>query len=366
MFRKKGYLFLLIFFFAGVTITNADSEIAIYADYGAWADGVSAFEQFLDWKGVSHERITALQINTETLVGKFQAICFPGGYAFYYKAALTATGLQNIRDLVQSGNGYIGFCAGAYFACDSVDWEEDGLLDYPLNLFDGVASGAIDNIAAWDSYAMTIARMNPRHPVNQFEPEFETMLYYGGPWFRTHLGFSCDTVAAYTAFFDYPAVVTSLYGNGRVLLIGPHPEIEEDDNRDSVAFADELDDQGSDWPFLWSATDWLLGRPITYPTPSFLENQKLAVIAEGLTLSQNYPNPFNASTMIRFSLKTDPTAFMELGVYNLLGQKIAALVSGQQAGGQVQWDAGNLPGGVYFCRLTCGATSITRKMLLVK
>jgi len=48
------------------------------------------------------------------------------------------------------------------------------------------------------------------------------------------------------------------YGLGRVFLIGTHPEIEEDSERDGVDFADELDDQGSDWDLMRKATLWCL------------------------------------------------------------------------------------------------------------
>jgi hypothetical protein len=33
---------------------------------------------------------------------------------------------------------------------------------------------------------------------------------------------------------------------------------------------------------------------------------------------------------------------------------------------EVRWDAGNLPGGVYFYRVTAGDWSETKKMLLIR
>ncbi len=74
-----------------------------------------------------------------------------------------------------------------------------------------------------------------------------------------------DTTATWAAYFDKPAIINFTYGSGRVLLMGPHPEIEEDDDRDGTDFAQELDDQGTDWRFLWTALDWVLGRPISNP-----------------------------------------------------------------------------------------------------
>jgi flagellar hook assembly protein FlgD len=54
---------------------------------------------------------------------------------------------------------------------------------------------------------------------------------------------------------------------------------------------------------------------------------------------QNYPNPFNPKTAIGYQLSAVST--VELSIYNLLGQKVATLVSGKQAAGQhqIEWDA---------------------------
>ncbi|MEW6755542.1 MAG: ASPIC/UnbV domain-containing protein [Candidatus Latescibacterota bacterium] len=75
-----------------------------------------------------------------------------------------------------------------------------------------------------------------------------------------------------------------------------------------------------------------------------------------LTLSQNYPNPFNGGTVIRFTL---PAAGpVHLAVYNLAGQRVATLVSGERSGGAhaVTWDGRDAAGcpvasGSYVYRL---------------
>ena len=50
---------------------------------------------------------------------------------------------------------------------------------------------------------------------------------------------------------------------GRVFLTGPHPEWEEDSDRDGVDYvqpsvADRFDDQGSDWDLMRNAARWCL------------------------------------------------------------------------------------------------------------
>ena len=50
------------------------------------------------------------------------------------------------------------------------------------------------------------------------------------------------------------------YGWGRVFLIGPHPEWEEDSDRDGFEPWPEHDDRGSDWPLMRNVTYWCAGR----------------------------------------------------------------------------------------------------------
>ena len=83
-------------------------------------------------------------------------------------------------------------------------------------------------------------------------------------------------------------------------------------------------------------------------------------------LYQNYPNPFNPVTTISYGLSFP--AEVELVVYNINGEKIATLVDSPQTAGlhNLQFDGSDLPGGIYFYRLTAGSVSLTNRMLLVK
>jgi len=86
------------------------------------------------------------------------------------------------------------------------------------------------------------------------------------------------------------------------------------------------------------------------------------------SLMQNFPNPFNPTTSISFALPT--RAKVSLVVYDILGRNVANLVNNQfvESGNhRFQWDASNLPSGIYFYRLeVAGQSSLTKKCILMK
>jgi len=83
-------------------------------------------------------------------------------------------------------------------------------------------------------------------------------------------------------------------------------------------------------------------------------------------LQQNFPNPFNARTAISYELDRDGP--VRIGIYDVAGREIRILVDEKQTRGshQVVFDAGDLPSGVYLCRLSLAAAEQSIKMLLVR
>jgi len=114
----------------------------------------------------------------------------------------------------------------------------------------------------------------------------------------------------------------------------------------------------------------------TYPTP-LKPNSATAIGNENkiplrFSLSQNYPNPFNPTTAISYQLPV--VSEVELNIYNILGQKVATLVSKKQPAGtyKVEWDAAPASGGqgvasgVYLYRITAGKFIETKKLVLLR
>jgi hypothetical protein len=94
------------------------------------------------------------------------------------------------------------------------------------------------------------------------------------------------------------------------------------------------------------------------------------VVEENILLSfellQNYPNPFNPTTTIEFHLTN--SGFTSLKIYNAIGNEIAILVDEFRSSGiyEINFNANNLPSGVYYYRLNVGDLNQTKSMLLIK
>jgi len=240
------------------------ADVLIYTGPGTWSDGVTAFENFLEFKDLTWHECDDTYLENNNLVDLYSTIHFPGGRSSQYNAEINEEGLQHIRDFVANGGGYLGICAGSSFACDRVIWQEE-TYDYPLKLFYGVGYGPIEKIVPWPTYTITSITMNTANPINQYEPLKENIMYYGGDSYYPDEEQEMHIIGTYDLYNNDPAAINFQYGQGRVVLFGPHPEIEEDSARDEVSFPDHLEDLGTDWNLLWTAMDWILGYEISEP-----------------------------------------------------------------------------------------------------
>jgi hypothetical protein len=88
--------------------------------------------------------------------------------------------------------------------------------------------------------------------------------------------------------------------------------------------------------------------------------------SDDVVLRPAVPNPFNPATRISYYLPQDE--YVVLSVYDVAGRLIKHLVSETQTAGEhvVDWNAGDLPSGIYFCRLEADGAVQTRKLMLLK
>jgi hypothetical protein len=92
---------------------------------------------------------------------------------------------------------------------------------------------------------------------------------------------------------------------------------------------------------------------------------------DGFKLINIYPNPFNPTTNIKYRIAKN--SFVTLKIYDILGKEVATLVNEKQNAGTYdvpfsisQFSNTPISSGIYFCKITAGNFSETRKIILLK
>ncbi|HPC26560.1 MAG TPA: NosD domain-containing protein, partial [Paludibacteraceae bacterium] len=113
---------------------------------------------------------------------------------------------------------------------------------------------------------------------------------------------------------------------------------------------------GGAWSYCSSAK--FVNEPPSRNEDNILPNQ--------FSLFQNQPNPFVTSTMIRYELPERSN--VSLKVYDLFGREVTTLFEGEQNAGkyEVEFNGTNLPGGIYFYKMSTKGFSETKKLILLK
>lgn len=93
---------------------------------------------------------------------------------------------------------------------------------------------------------------------------------------------------------------------------------------------------------------------------------EVEIVLTEFALFQNYPNPFNPSTTIKYQIPE--LNFVTLKVYDVLGNEIITLVNEKKPIGnyEIEFNAPELPSGIYFYSLQAGNYVDTKKMILLK
>jgi hypothetical protein len=90
-------------------------------------------------------------------------------------------------------------------------------------------------------------------------------------------------------------------------------------------------------------------------------------LTDGSSLHLNAtPNPFSGSIVIGYELPE--TSRVEISLYNMSGERTAILSAADRQAGKhrLQWDAGDLPSGVYFIMIRAGEQFSSGRVVLMK
>jgi len=145
---------------------------------------------------------------------------------------------------------------------------------------------------------------------------------------------------------------------------GPAPDV----NDVRIISAEYQEFESGDW--VNSERTWISYEGL------LLDTKNEETIITNYCLKQNYPNPFNPETTIEFTvpeMQVNLNNFIQLIVYDILGNEISTLVSEEMYSGEYSvkfnietLNISSLSNGIYYYKLQIGDKSIVKKMLLVK
>jgi len=164
-----------------------------------------------------------VQVDAAAIIGGALAhvdtFVMPGGADLYYCEKLNGAANKTIRTFVEAGGSYFGICAGAYYGCTALDWNDhqiDGARE--LGFVNATASGPIR------AYMQNgdIEQSWYGAPVLEWQGRSFKTLYAAGPLFKNITG-DIDVIARYVG--GEPAVIGKRVGAGYVVLSSPHIEV---------------------------------------------------------------------------------------------------------------------------------------------
>lgn len=198
-------------------------SVYIYHDEGTSELGVQSLLTAVPQK----LKLPAKTISAEQLIQNglenAAALIIPGGADLPYCRKLNGEGNQIIKKYVEQGGNYIGICAGAYYACQQVEFigqEYQVYGERELAFFNGIARGSLPEIAP-----LFNEKVASKAIVNLAISGEELPFYYhGGPAFIAHQ--ACDVDVIFTFEPQKPAIIQGNYGKGYYLLSSVHFELQ--------------------------------------------------------------------------------------------------------------------------------------------
>lgn len=197
-------------------------KVLIYSGSYASTNCVNGIIRALDYANTNNvianvifSYATSTVINSGTLSG-YDVLAMPGGSGGYYYLNSGGISGSAIRSFVANGGGYLGICAGAYSAAAHTDGYYDGW---------GIADNIRCKAVNYEGPALVTITSAGQQVLGTSGPV--TLAHYNGA--AMYVSGDAVVFAKYadgsTGFNGYAAIVGDYYGNGRVVLSGPHPEL---------------------------------------------------------------------------------------------------------------------------------------------
>lgn len=220
-------------------LTSAPVQVLVYNGSGVSAASRDhALHSLRSFLGQLYDvqLVSPKSLRDDPWPGVCALLVFPGGRDLPYQHDLGELANRRIREWVEGGGKYLGFCAGAYYASGRVEFEVGTPLevvgDRELRFFPGTCRGTVFPGFAYDTEAgvrqvgITLNRTAWRDHWSQ-SPEAASVWYNGGGAFHgvEEWGPNVVSLAEYTDVPGRPSAgVRCKVGQGVAVLWAVHPE----------------------------------------------------------------------------------------------------------------------------------------------
>lgn len=208
--------------------------VLIYLDKGVSQESADAL--FLYFNAIKPTYfITGEALQKRDWMAQTEYLIIPGGRSLPFYESLNEAGNANIIAFVEQGGCYVGFCAGAYYACSETLFAQGLPLELKLpgrlNFFNGRAIGPVLCTKEFAYHSESGACITDI--VWQDQTHYP-VYFNGGCFFEQSDDVENITTLARYAINQKPAVIDCCVEKGRAILFGVHPELSSRDVAQSI------------------------------------------------------------------------------------------------------------------------------------
>lgn len=231
-----NFLFALI---PAVALAQKNIKVLSFTGQGAGIDDVNnqhmCFGKDLI-PGVTIRGTKASRITASALQG-YDVVLMPGGSSFYTQQS--DVDVNAIRAFVKGGKGYYGTCAGAYGGCTTIQTDQEtGVINpYTMEKIAPIGNDTNGNPIYPNQQGMGVSKATCHmyyhvgKTMNKFSSTGTKIFGYSSDVaIDHHNGPAMDGGGTRAAQFDdgdqkgMNSIVVDTYGEGRSILVSPHPE----------------------------------------------------------------------------------------------------------------------------------------------
>ena len=202
-------------------------HVCIYSDQGVGPFSLRQIVARVRERESKYELLSKEKLLEGSWVERADIFVMPGGQDVPYDRALSGKGTELISSYVHQGGHYLGICAGAYFACSEIEFDQGTEMEVmetrDLKFFKGSAIGPAFGIGSYSYESESGAK------AISLEWNDNTSFYSyfnGGCFFREASSFKeIEVFARYSELEGNPAaIIRSKVGQGIATLSGVHIE----------------------------------------------------------------------------------------------------------------------------------------------